>query len=252
LQCLNESPGRHSGVIQELAVLKYKDKFNLLLPLADFTLEKLQIQIDISTHSLSDLLGQVANVADALSWLHTSIRTADDTAVRACHMDLNPSNILIFQDGASTPVGVWKIADFSTSTLTLDTGQELLPPPKLVPLTYSAPEIQQPIESNRASPESDVWSLGCILFEVLLGFVDGQEKAMEWRDKWNNMPRFLDEGCDGPVLSSRVQEWLDGNHADIMVISCKHLILDVLKLLPMERLTAAELSQSLTSVVQIS
>jgi serine/threonine protein kinase len=212
----------------------------------------LQVHTDISTHSIRDLLSHLADVADALSWLHTGVRTSDDKVVKACHMDLNPSNILVFQSGAPTPVGVWKITDFSTSTLTLDNGQELLPPPKLVPLTYSAPEIQEPIERNRASPECDVWSLGCILFELLIGFVDGREKAVKWRDKWNNMPRFLDESSEGPVLSSRVQKWLNGKHTDTVVISCKQLILDLLKLVPMERLTAAKLRESLTSVVRKS
>jgi serine/threonine protein kinase len=165
-------------------------------------------------------------------------------------MDLNPSNILIFQAHPTTPVGIWKITDFSTSTQTSPTGHDLLPPPKLVPLTYSAPEIQTPIEKNRARPESDVWSLGCILFEVLLGWVEGREEVGRWTDGWGNMPCFVEKIGEGGVLSAIVREWLDGKHDDVVVMSCKKLILDVLKLVPGERLTAGELLENLLLVVR--
>lgn len=257
LQSLNASPHRHAGVIQELAVLMHDDKYNLLLPLADSDLEKLQISIDFSTFNLKDLLNEASNVADAVSWLHSGIHTQDGKTLTACHMDLKPSNILVTRSKAPSAIGTWIITDFSTSTLTTDTGEELLPAPILVADVYSAPEIQKQPEQNKACTECDVWSLGCILFEILLGYVDGREEGTKWRDRWGNMPCFHEEEGGKRVLALRVQRWLAGNVpvqvADRQAVeSCKKLILGILKIIPAERRTAKDVKESLGSILDQS
>lgn len=240
-------------MIQELAVLIHDEKYNLILPLADSDLEKLQFSIDLSTFSLKDLLDQSSNVADAISWLHGGMHSPDGKILTACHMDLKPKNILVFHHGAQSPAGTWIITDFSTSTLTTETGKELLSAPRLVADVYSAPEIQKQPEQNKASSDCDVWSLGCILFEILLGFVDGREESMKWKDHWGNMSCFYEGETGQRVLASKVQRWLAEdvpvkvveNHA---VKSCKNLILSVLKIVHTERPTAKDLRESLASI----
>ncbi|KAL2073458.1 hypothetical protein VTL71DRAFT_10782 [Oculimacula yallundae] len=253
LQSLNVSPHRHVGVIQELAALLHDDTYHLLLPLADSDLANLLIQTDVSTLSLKDLLNQASGLADALSWLHGGIHTLDGRKLIACHIDMKPSNILVFHLEESSSAGTWLITDFSTSTLTDGDGTELLPAPRIVEDIYSAPELQAQPEKNRASPECDVWSLGCILFEILLCFVDGREESVEWRDEWGNMPCFHKERMGERGLASRLHQWLsEGVLSDSAesqrVESFKKLVLGTLKIVPAERPTAEDLKKSLTSI----
>lgn len=244
LQSLN-SPQRHGGVIQGLAALLHDDTYHLFLPLADSDLAKFLFQTDTSTLSLKNLLDQASQLADAVSWLHTGIHTAEGKKLIACHMDLKPANILVFPTGEPMSAGNWLITDFSTSTLTDEDGIELLPAPRLVAEVSSAPEIQaQP--DNSASPECDVWSLGCIHFEILLWFVGGREGYMEWIDRWGNMPCFYEDRMGERRLTSRVQQWLGegvtSNTAESQSIeSWKDSVLFALKTVPAQRPTAEDL-----------
>jgi tRNA A-37 threonylcarbamoyl transferase component Bud32 len=78
------------------------------------------------------------------------------------HRDLKPSNILL--DEAGEP----KVSDFGLAKM-LDSGLALTQPGDMVgtPL-YMAPE-QATGRSDQASPASDVWALGVMLYELLTG-----------------------------------------------------------------------------------
>lgn len=75
------------------------------------------------------------------------------------HRDLKPTNVLLSRDGTAS------IADFGLATGTdwtlLTRGGELLGTPH-----YVAPEL---IEGARATPASDLYSYGCVLWEALTG-----------------------------------------------------------------------------------
>ncbi|KAG4425491.1 hypothetical protein IFR04_001410 [Cadophora malorum] len=254
LQGLN-SLQRHDGVIQELAAVLYDGTYHLLLPLADSDLAKILIQTDASTISLKNLLDQACQLADAVSWLHAGIHTADGKKLIACHVDLKPANILVFLTGVPMSAGNWLITDFSTSTLTDEDGVELLPAPRLVADIYSAPEIQTQPNKNSGGAECDVWSLGCILFEIeiLLWFVDGREEYMEWIDRWVNMPCFYEEWMGERRLTMRVCQWLgegvSSNTVEGQSIQYwRELILYALKIAPVERPTAEDLKERLMSI----
>src|SRR5262249_59770378 len=75
------------------------------------------------------------------------------------HRDLKPSNILL--DEAGEP----QVSDFGLAKM-LDSGLELTQPGDMVgtPL-YMAPE-QATGRSDQASPASDVWALGVMLYEL--------------------------------------------------------------------------------------
>jgi serine/threonine protein kinase len=75
------------------------------------------------------------------------------------HRDVKPSNVLLAEDGtaALTDFGVARTAD---STRLTEEGQVVGTP------HYLAPEV---IEGREATPASDVYALGCVLHECLIG-----------------------------------------------------------------------------------
>jgi serine/threonine protein kinase len=76
------------------------------------------------------------------------------------HRDLKPCNILISEDGSTV-----KLADFGLARsfgLPLKTYTH-----EVVTLWYRAPEVM--LGSRMYSLAIDIWSLGCIFFELITG-----------------------------------------------------------------------------------
>jgi serine/threonine protein kinase len=74
------------------------------------------------------------------------------------HRDLKPANILI------TPGNVVKLADFGLAKQ-LDPGQRAKLTSKVLTIWYRPPELLMGCQDY--GPEIDVWSAGCILYEML-------------------------------------------------------------------------------------
>lgn len=143
-----------------------------------------------------------------------------------CHMDIKPQNIVVFGDH----IGVWKVIDFGISTirkantLAVWTRKHGIKPyvqrfthtvgtdPKQLKGIYQAPEVNSGIQravkndmdevnGKAMGRRSDIWSLGCILGEVLaanLGMRDRLHAQMKQRyevndDFLNGFPFFFYE-----------------------------------------------------------
>ena len=100
--------------------------------------------------SLAEALGLVSDVAEALEALH------DRSLV---HRDVKPANVMIDESGAAA------LTDFGLARGIADT---VLTKTGMVVGTvdYVAPEL---IRGQQASRSSDVYSLGCLLYECLAG-----------------------------------------------------------------------------------
>ena len=74
------------------------------------------------------------------------------------HGDIKPSNILMFSDGTL------KISDLGGSVRYFKTGS--IPESMTVTLEYTSPEV---LKGERLNPQSDIYSLGVLLYEMLTG-----------------------------------------------------------------------------------
>ncbi|KAL2277163.1 hypothetical protein FJTKL_00174 [Diaporthe vaccinii] len=148
------------------------------------------------------LLGQSKNLASALEFLHNGFTTsANDWKIKCAHLDLKPSNILIFETSQRDEVvGNWKLCDFGISVFgaerlqgspTVELGSAgdffnrventIRTSPRRIPGSYQAPEIEH--SDDRRNPDfgartSDIWSFGAIFAEVL-AFAEGRASAVE-------------------------------------------------------------------------
>jgi len=101
----------------------------------------------------------VRKVAEALSSAHSQ---------RVYHRDVKPSNMILSGDIDKDPTV--KIIDFGVAQLRAETGKVTVINGHSLAGTpaYMAPELGQGVPYSQSS---DVYSLGCVLFECLTGFV---------------------------------------------------------------------------------
>ncbi len=100
----------------------------------------------------------LSDLADGCAFAH-ELRDADGHALTVVHRDLKPSNVLIDH------TGVLKIVDFGIArsrVMSRDTAPGML---RGTPY-YLAPEL---LTGHEATPASDVWAIGAIAYEALLG-----------------------------------------------------------------------------------
>ena len=139
-----------------------------------------------------DLLSEMAELAGALEWLHENIQVNGEV-LSCCHMDLKPSNILMFDIDDCNPVGKWKIADFGISAVRTPVisadgrspsrkleylKKTIITSAKRSPGPYTAPEVYEN-DGKNVGRNSDRWSYGCILVDVVASRMTGMASLEE-------------------------------------------------------------------------
>lgn len=135
---------KHPNIIKLLRTFTHGDHLCLVLPLHT---QDLYNFIQLNKPSLTTLRHISRQLLESLSFLHNRQIT---------HCDLKPENILISHDHSV------KIIDFGSAMTRLSSPVEYLQS-----RYYRAPEIalKLPLSSSL-----DIWSFGCILFELSSGF----------------------------------------------------------------------------------
>ena len=181
---------RHPHIVEFLGSRIQADRFSLMSPVADMDLAKYLTTTreassanaaPIDRSSLSRMCG---SLSAALTVLHSS---------GWIHGDIKPSNILVFKNEPGDFTA--KLSDFGCAALRPHHEEQIKVTPE-----YASPET---ILHGRKSRAADIWSLGCVLAEVLsfianqslseferLCFTDGDKsfhKNLGKIDQWVSM-----------------------------------------------------------------
>lgn len=113
-----------------------------------------------------DVLSQLIGLASAIETIHKQ---------NYRHGDLKPQNILIF--AGKSKVGTWKIADLGLAKFHNETTGARVGPTTMIgsgTISYEPPETVTTSNSPR-SRLYDIWSLGCIILEIVVSLLYGRK-----------------------------------------------------------------------------
>ncbi|OLN86226.1 Dual specificity protein kinase TTK [Colletotrichum chlorophyti] len=158
-------------LVEEYGKQVEQEYFNIVLELAEFDLYE-AIQKESPPISFDEIQGfwdSMSDISKTLADIHTVI--VDGHKFLTWHGDIKPENILRIDDK-------FKLADPGEARMKLKTpGTSGLPHLKFVggTRTYAAPEKTAYLDNrskteSRITPESDVWSLGCV-FSIAATYV---------------------------------------------------------------------------------
>jgi serine/threonine protein kinase len=217
--------------------------YSLFMPMAICDLKVYMMELhDTKPNTISDkaeFIRCAHGLAGGLNFLHNGMRSANGERLVCYHMDLKPSNILIYRDkGDGESPFIWKISDFGMSRVKVRRGGEgvdsesnfnswfLRRPKAQEPSTsgtmnrrgegtYLAPEAIAATPTMKTG--SDVWSLGCVI-SVLFAYL---EEGAPGVDRYSAKRGDLDsaDGYDRFFIRARgwgpfkphpvVKEWHD-------------------------------------------
>ncbi|EFO61359.1 Kinase, NEK, partial [Giardia lamblia P15] len=164
----------YPGVLKYHQVVEHKGLIYIVMDRYDKTLKDLLIEHRRrkSPVSVTVVLSILRQLAAALAYLH-SVGGVDANGL--VHRDLRPANILISADGeyfVIAGLGLCRDALWSESTFAGTAA-------------YRAPEV---LLRSEASPASDMWSLGAIVYELATlrrpDFLGDREPAEVFVDGW--------------------------------------------------------------------
>jgi serine/threonine-protein kinase len=136
-----------------------------------------------------EALGMGASVAAALAYAHAN---------EVVHRDIKPGNILLTQDGAL------KVGDFGIAKAATITGDVTTSGRILGTVAYLSPEQAAGTEPD---PRSDLYSLGCVLYELLTGrppFVEETQLAVAMKHLRDPVPPLRSIRANIPRTAEQV------------------------------------------------
>ena len=148
--------------------------------------EHLDVYCDRLKLSIEDRLRLFGKITEAVAYAHRML---------IVHLDLKPSNILV------TPQGLPKLLDFGTSKVLHADGRSTSTLP--VTPSYASPEQ---LRNEAVTTSCDVYSLGVILYEMLVGARPGGEAsmaAMIERAIAETEPRPIEQSVTGGAAEKR-------------------------------------------------
>lgn len=186
-------------------MLEYTDQGSLL----DFFNRN---ELPLERHELYGLWSSLSNLFIGLEHIHRLEQDTGNTnqgTIRCVHQDIKPANIFVFRHSDKIPYHYqFKIADFGMSSIALvRTGNKSVKSPdNMSTKMYGAPELTQHYPSldsvdYGALWDIDIWSMGCVLFEVLVWTTCGSRGLSEFfemrRQETDTIPNHASQGYSG-------------------------------------------------------
>jgi serine/threonine protein kinase len=227
-QILQSRPSKCENILESYGSIEFGETYSLFMPLAIADLKQYMIEYHplrpSTMKAKADIVRCALGLAQGLDFLHTKMKTPNFEDMICYHMDLKPSNILIFP--SQTDEGyIWKLSDFGMSKVIVRQRGETIEEEKdfdswflrrKQPVkdaspsgvqnrrgdgTYFAPES---IENSRSmGTKSDVWSLGCVISIVMTYLEGGKDKVLEYEMK--RLQHAAAGGLDQFFVRSRFQ-----------------------------------------------
>lgn len=153
---------RHPNIIQIFDFGTQNDMHYLVMEYVEGTDLGAEIERRASTGEAftpEEILNLLSQVADAVDYAHQQ---------GVIHRDIKPGNILLTDDGRAI------LTDFGLAMLRDRVS------PATAGRTFGTPEYiapEQAIESRAAAPESDIYSLGVILYEMVTGHLPFEDES---------------------------------------------------------------------------
>lgn len=154
----------------------------------------------------ASILVALAGLCSAVYAVHQFVSSSHKLELIGCHHDLKPANVLV--EGST-----FVLADFGLSRFK-DASEWSATPARTVHRYYTPPECWRPdnrLEKPIIHRSSDIWSLGCIIAEVvtyMLGGVEGVaefERQRAFEESSIVQHRFHRAGAENPAVT----EWID-------------------------------------------
>lgn len=205
---------RHPNIIEVFSSYAYQKKLNLIFPRARGGTLKDLLSGPRPQSFISDasIIAALAGLCSAIYAVHQFASSSHTLELIGCHHDLKPANVLV--EGST-----FVLADFGLSRFK-DASELSATPSRTVHRYYTPPECWRP--DNRAEKpiihrSSDIWSLGCIIAEVvtyMLGGVEGVEeferqRAFEEGSIIQN--RFHRGGAENPGVTAWIEKLRGSN-----------------------------------------
>ncbi|KAL9618579.1 MAG: hypothetical protein Q9160_006690 [Pyrenula sp. 1 TL-2023] len=198
----------HPNILPLLTSYTYNGVPNFLIPLAEdgdldhFLLAKTRPKDFTDNLTFYDAL---SGLASALETLHDYKSDVLGAEMIGYHHDLKPKNILVNKSR-------FVLSDFGLSKL--KGGEDSKTPFKRGQGYYLAPECEnfdQDFSKGIVSRASDVWSLGCIMLEVVIFMVEGADALVQFRAKRAIKKGFLTTRTffSGTSINPEVEKKLD-------------------------------------------
>lgn len=178
---------RHEHIIEVKAVINWEGKGKYFMfqwadggNLRDFYSKIKRPTLDADF--IRSIFNQLAGLTSALEALHSYKKDNNDTGSYR-HGDLKPENILRFEDG--TRVGLLKVSDMGLAKHHVDeTGLRGPTTTRYGTPLYEPPEVFLDAQSAR-SRRYDIWSMGCIMLELLVWLLYGYEELVKFNNSLN-------------------------------------------------------------------
>ena len=183
---------KHQNVVDVYTLERSGDDFYLVMEYVDgpSLAERLEERGPLPVEDAVEIAMQIC---EGLAAVH-------DHPLGIIHRDIKPSNILLTSQGQP------KITDFGLAQLHGESLRSLGKGARH-PGTPAYMSPKQETSSGYLRPASDIYSLGCVLFEMLTGNVYKRvegSKASEWRPE---VPGWLDEVVAGMLTEEKVSRY---------------------------------------------